>query len=151
MPKSKSNMYQGLIEGYELSLEIENNKQKIKMYRDLIEGYQLALELELEEDAQPKKQKISAENKALIKQLIKGIPKSTYKEYDDGELPYKLLVYADDDELEVSQFVPFKNITELDKVVDKIVAKFKDELHRIEFRWSEYYGYPNQIVIYNIQ
>jgi len=48
MAESKSSMYQELIEGYELSLEIESNEQKIKMYRDLIEGYQLALELEEE-------------------------------------------------------------------------------------------------------
>jgi hypothetical protein len=45
MSKLKSNMYQELIEGYELSLEIETNKQKIKMYNDLIEGYEIALEL----------------------------------------------------------------------------------------------------------
>jgi hypothetical protein len=46
MSESKSSMYRQLIEGYELSLEIETNEQKIKMYRDLIEGYELALELE---------------------------------------------------------------------------------------------------------
>jgi hypothetical protein len=149
MSKLKSNMYQELIEGYELSLEIETNKQKIKMYRDLIEGYKLALELE--EDSQPKKQKISAENKAIIKQLIKSIPKSTYQEYGDGELPYELLVYANDDEFEVSEFVSFKNITELDKVIDKIITKHKNKLLRIEFRWSQYYGYPDSIEIYNAQ
>ena len=49
MAESKSSMYQELIEGYELSLEIESNEQKIEMYRDLIEGYQLALELEDEQ------------------------------------------------------------------------------------------------------
>jgi len=49
MAESKSSMYQELIEGYELSLEIESNEQKIEMYRDLIEGYQLALELEEEQ------------------------------------------------------------------------------------------------------
>jgi hypothetical protein len=48
MAESKSSMYQELIEGYELSLEIESKEQKIEMYRDLIEGYQLALELEEE-------------------------------------------------------------------------------------------------------
>ena len=41
--------YQDLIEGYELSLEIESDEEKIKMYNDLIEGYKLALELEEEE------------------------------------------------------------------------------------------------------
>jgi hypothetical protein len=49
MAESKSSMYQELIEGYELSLEIESNEKKIEMYRDLIEGYQLALELEEEQ------------------------------------------------------------------------------------------------------
>jgi hypothetical protein len=149
MSESKSNMYLQLIEGYELSLEIETDKNKIKMYRDLIEGYKLALELE--EDSQPKKQKISAENKAQIKQLIKSIPKSTYQEYGDGGLPYELLVYANDDEFEVSEFVSFKNITELDKVIDKIITKHKNKLLRIEFRWSQYYGYPDSIEIYNAQ
>lgn len=43
---SKSEMYNSLIEGYELSLEMESDEEKIKMYNDLIEGYQLALELE---------------------------------------------------------------------------------------------------------
>jgi hypothetical protein len=44
--ESKSDLYRQLIEGYELSLEIETDKKKIKMYEDLIEGYELALELE---------------------------------------------------------------------------------------------------------
>jgi len=44
--KSKKELYNQLIEGYELSLEIETDKQKIKMYRDLIDGYKLSLELE---------------------------------------------------------------------------------------------------------
>jgi hypothetical protein len=43
---SKSEMYNQLIEGYELALEIEMDEAKIKLYQDLIEGYQLALELE---------------------------------------------------------------------------------------------------------
>ena len=46
MKQSKFNIYIQLIEGYELSLEIETDEQKIKMFNDLIEGYQLALELE---------------------------------------------------------------------------------------------------------
>jgi len=44
--QSKSELYNQLIDGYELSLEIETDKQKIKMYRDLIDGYKLSLELE---------------------------------------------------------------------------------------------------------
>jgi hypothetical protein len=44
--KSKAQMYQDIIEGYELALELETNKEKIKMYQDIIEGYELALELE---------------------------------------------------------------------------------------------------------
>ena len=44
--ESKADLYQQLIEGYELALELETDKKKIKMYRDLIEGYELALELE---------------------------------------------------------------------------------------------------------
>lgn len=47
--ESKSQLYNQLIDGYELSLEIETDKQKIKMYGDLIDGYKLALELEDEE------------------------------------------------------------------------------------------------------
>jgi len=43
---SKAQMYQDLIEGYELALEIETDEEKIQMYKDLIEGYELALELE---------------------------------------------------------------------------------------------------------
>ena len=43
---SKLQMYNDLIEGYELSLELETDEVKITMYKDLIEGYQLALELE---------------------------------------------------------------------------------------------------------
>jgi|LakMenEpi03Aug12_release.lakeMendotaPanAssembly.Ray.scaffolds.fasta_scaffold16367_3 hypothetical protein len=43
---SKAQMYQDLIEGYELALELESDEEKIQMYNDLIEGYQLALELE---------------------------------------------------------------------------------------------------------
>lgn len=43
---SKVELYNSLIEGYELALEIETNEEKIKMYNDLIEGYQLSLELE---------------------------------------------------------------------------------------------------------
>ena len=51
MKNTKSNIYQELIEAYELSLEIESDSNKIKMYTDLIDGYKLALELE-EEDIQ---------------------------------------------------------------------------------------------------
>jgi hypothetical protein len=51
MKNTKSNIYQELIEAYELSLEIESDSNKIKMYQDLIDGYKLALELE-EEDIQ---------------------------------------------------------------------------------------------------
>jgi hypothetical protein len=43
---SKLQMYNDLIEGYELALELESEEEKIQMYNDLIEGYQLALELE---------------------------------------------------------------------------------------------------------
>jgi hypothetical protein len=43
---SKTEVYNQLIEGYELSLELETDEEKIKMFNDLIEGYQLALELE---------------------------------------------------------------------------------------------------------
>jgi len=43
---SKAQMYNDLIEGYELALELETDEEKIQMYSDLIEGYQLALELE---------------------------------------------------------------------------------------------------------
>ena len=43
---SKAEVYNQLIEGYELALELETDEEKIKMYNDLIEGYQLALELE---------------------------------------------------------------------------------------------------------
>jgi hypothetical protein len=43
---SKVEMYNSLIEGYELALELETDEEKIKMYNDLIEGYQLSLELE---------------------------------------------------------------------------------------------------------
>ena len=43
---SKVELYNQLIEGYELALELETDEEKIKMYNDLIEGYQLALELE---------------------------------------------------------------------------------------------------------
>jgi division protein CdvB (Snf7/Vps24/ESCRT-III family) len=92
--------------------------------------------------------KVSAKNKATINQLIKSIPKIFYDEYYDGELPYELLVYADDDEFEVSKFVSFKNITELDKVVEKIVAKYKNKLNKIDFKWSESYGSFDQFTIY---
>jgi hypothetical protein len=37
--------YQSLIEGYELALEIETDKEKINMYQNLIEGYKLALQV----------------------------------------------------------------------------------------------------------
>ena len=43
---SKVDLYNQLIEGYELALEIELDEEKVKLYQDLIEGYQLALELE---------------------------------------------------------------------------------------------------------
>ena len=43
---SEGELYNQLIEGYELALELETDEEKIKMYNDLIEGYQLALELE---------------------------------------------------------------------------------------------------------
>jgi hypothetical protein len=43
---SKAQMYQDLIEGYELALELESDQEKIQLYNDLIEGYQLAMELE---------------------------------------------------------------------------------------------------------
>jgi len=43
--ESKQDLYKQLIEGYELALEMETNKEKIKMYQDLIEGYKLLLDL----------------------------------------------------------------------------------------------------------
>ena len=43
--ESKADTYRQLIEGYELALEMETNKEKIKMYQDLIEGYKLLLDL----------------------------------------------------------------------------------------------------------
>ncbi len=43
--ESKADLYKQLIEGYELALEMETNKEKIKMYQDLIEGYKLLLDL----------------------------------------------------------------------------------------------------------
>ena len=75
MSESKSNMYLQLIEGYELSLEIETDKNKIKMYRDLIEGYKLALELE--EEGEEIKEEIKTEpikinENTSIKQLLQA-------------------------------------------------------------------------------
>jgi hypothetical protein len=43
--ESKADLYRQLIDGYELALEMETNKEKIKMYQDLIEGYKLLLDL----------------------------------------------------------------------------------------------------------
>ena len=95
--------------------------------------------------------KVTKENKTRIKQLIKSIPKNVYDDYDDGELPYELLVYAnEDDELEVSAFVSFRNITELDKVIDKIITKHKNKLNKIDFKWSESIGSFDQFTIYSV-
>lgn len=44
--ESKADLYNQIIEGYELAIEIETNMKKVKMYDDLIGGYKLALELE---------------------------------------------------------------------------------------------------------
>jgi len=43
---SKKDLYAQIIEGYELSLEIESDENKIKLYNQIIEGYKIALELE---------------------------------------------------------------------------------------------------------
>ena len=44
--KSKAEIYKQLIQGYELSIDIEDDEEKIKIFKDLIDGYELALELE---------------------------------------------------------------------------------------------------------
>jgi len=90
--------------------------------------------------------KVSVKNKALINQLIKGIPKSVYEYYDNK--PYELLVYSNENEFEVLQYVSFKNTTELDKVIDKIIEKYKDKLDNIDFKWSESNGAFEQFTIY---
>ena len=43
---TKTELYNQLIEGYELALEVEEDEEKIKLYKELIEGYEIALELE---------------------------------------------------------------------------------------------------------
>ena len=43
---TKTELYNQLIQGYEIALEVEEDEEKIKLYKELIEGYQIALELE---------------------------------------------------------------------------------------------------------
>jgi len=86
MSESKSSMYRQLIEGYELSLEIETNEQKIKMYRDLIDGYKLALELE-EEPIQEVEQIQEEMNQEVVKDDFEPSYLMTLEEYREKVTP----------------------------------------------------------------
>jgi hypothetical protein len=44
--ESKADLYKQLIEGYELILETESDKNKRKLYKDIIEGYKLVIDLD---------------------------------------------------------------------------------------------------------
>jgi hypothetical protein len=44
--ESKADLYRQLIDGYELILETESDKNKRKLYKDIIEGYKLVIDLD---------------------------------------------------------------------------------------------------------
>ena len=140
------NLIDTRIKGLQIALKLAKTENKDKIQKR-IKGLEIAQKMQKFNGGGGL---VSKENKTRIKQLIKSIPKSVYDDYDDGELPYELLVYAnEDDELEVSAFVSFRNITELDKVIDKIITKHKNKLNNIDFKWSESIGSFEQFSIYS--
>jgi ribosomal protein S18 acetylase RimI-like enzyme len=78
--------YQSLIEGYELALEIETEKEKINMYQNLIEGYKLALELE-DEEIEESKQIKEVMNEEVIQDDFKPSYLMTLQEYQEEVTP----------------------------------------------------------------
>ena len=91
--------------------------------------------------------KVSVENKAEIKRLIKRITPNVYEYYDDK--PYELMVYEKlpNKDYDLSDFYSFK-LSNLERVVKGIIKDYGKDLYCIDFKWSEEEGDFDQFTIY---
>ena len=92
--------------------------------------------------------KVSAENKALIKDCIKAIPKSVYEYYNGS--PYELMAYVhtSDGDCDLDDFYYFKGIRNLEKAIEQVIKIYGHQLSHIDFKWSEEEDEFDQFTIY---
>lgn len=93
--------------------------------------------------------KVSAENKALIKDCIKAIPKSVYDYYNGS--PYELMsyIYTSDGDCDLDDFYSFKGMRDLEKAIERIRESYGHQLSHIDFKWSEEEDEFDQFTIYS--
>ena len=94
--------------------------------------------------------KVSAENKAEIKDCIKAIPKSVYEYYNGS--PYELMAYVhtSDGDCDLDDFYNFKGIRDLEKAIERVIKTYGHQLSHIDFKWSEEEDEFDQFTIYSV-
>ena len=97
-----------------------------------------------------KKMKVSAENKAEIRDCIKAIPKSVYDYYNGS--PYELMAYihTSDGDCDLDDFYDFKGISDLEKAIERVIKNYGHQLSHIDFKWSEEEDEFDQFTIYSV-
>lgn len=95
--------------------------------------------------------KVSAENKALIKECIKTIPKGIYDYYNGS--PYELMIYENQEmpwgwDWDLSDFDYFKRVSDLEKTIERIIKQYGKTLSHIDFKWSTEEDEFDQFTIY---
>lgn len=95
--------------------------------------------------------KVSAENKAKIKDCIKAIPKSVYEYYNGS--PYELMIYEQRQmpwgwDYDLDDFDYFKEIKGLEKTIEDIIERYGNKLSHIDFKWSDEEDEFDQFTIY---
>jgi hypothetical protein len=92
--------------------------------------------------------RVTAENKARIKDCIKSIPKSIYDYYNGS--PYELMIYVKrpNDDWDLDDFDYFKGMRGLEKTIGNIIEQYGDELSHIDFKWSDEEDEFDQFTIY---
>ena len=100
--------------------------------------------------------KVSAEHKKQIKEIISRLPKKASKwdpvNYEDA--PYELMIYEYQDGTNIADLDEFADfdgtMTNLEKVVNNIIKRSGKRLSNIDFKFeSKEYGF-DQFTIYSV-
>lgn len=93
---------------------------------------------------------ISKTIKNEIKAIMRQLPKELDWEHPEHFTTYELMIYINQEnrDFDFDEFSHFKGLTNLDKVIKKIIKDYGETLNHIDFKWSYEEGEFDQMTIY---